>query len=69
VNWLLSLRGLLQGCHNGCFWMKITVRTSADVVQMSARVRVYPADGFLPSADACVRSRVRTDARSWGGRV
>jgi hypothetical protein len=40
-----------QGCHNGRFWMKITVRTSG-------RVRIYPADailptdGFLPSADA-----------------
>jgi hypothetical protein len=48
------------------------VRTSADVVRTSARVRVYPADailpadGFLPSADARVHprghERVRADA-------
>jgi hypothetical protein len=41
-----------QGCYNGRFWMKITVQTSVDVVRTSARVRIYPADGFLPSADA-----------------
>jgi hypothetical protein len=46
-----------QGCHNGRFWMKITVRTSACVRIYPADV-VLPADGFLPSADA---TRVRVD--------
>jgi hypothetical protein len=40
-----------QGCHNGSPTVKITVRTSADVVRTSARIRIYPADGFLSSAD------------------
>jgi hypothetical protein len=50
--------------------MKITVRTSADVVRMSACTRVYPvdavlpADGFLPSADA--RAWTRVDPRLCG---
>jgi hypothetical protein len=42
-----------QGCHNGRFWVKMTVRTSA-------RVRVYPADGFLPSADVVKTVSART---------
>jgi hypothetical protein len=49
------------------------VRMSVDVVQTSARVRVYPADGFLLSADvvktvstwtrAHVSVRTRRDTR------
>jgi hypothetical protein len=42
-----------QGCHKGRFWRKITIRTSA-------RVRVYPVDGFLPSADAVKTASART---------
>jgi hypothetical protein len=30
-------------------------------VRTSARVRVYPTDGFLPSADALVHPQVRVD--------
>jgi hypothetical protein len=57
--------------------MKITVRTSTDVVQTSARVGVYSVDGFLPSADvrtrpcgrgADARARVRADARGLASR-
>jgi hypothetical protein len=59
-----------QGCHNGRFWMKITVRMSADVVRTFACVRVYPADGFLPSADAVktasARARVPVDVDPQG---
>jgi hypothetical protein len=33
---------LRQGCPNGRFWVKLTVR-------MSTRVRVYPADATLPA--------------------
>jgi hypothetical protein len=42
------ISSLNQGCHKGRFWMKITVRTSA-------RVRIYPANGDLPSANALMR--------------
>jgi hypothetical protein len=63
----LILEGLLeQGCHNGRFWRKITVRTCVDVVRTSARVRVYladavlPADGFLLSDDAVKTASART---------
>jgi hypothetical protein len=31
----------LQGCHNGRFWVKMTVRTST-------RIHVYPADAAAP---------------------
>jgi hypothetical protein len=51
MNQNLNTSSTQQGCHNGHFWMKITIR-------MSARVRVYPTDGFLPSADA-VKIRLR----------
>jgi hypothetical protein len=60
----------IQGCHNGRFWMKITVRTSTDVVWTSARIRVYsanavlPADGFLPSANA-VKTRPLGRGPTW----
>jgi hypothetical protein len=47
-----------QGCHKGRFWRKITVRTSADVVWKSARVRIYTADAVLPT-DAGLRPRGR----------
>jgi hypothetical protein len=49
-----NMWGANQGCYNGRFWMKITVRTSA-------RVRLYPADAVLPSADASARAWVRAD--------
>jgi hypothetical protein len=55
-----------QGCHKGRFSRKITVRTSADVVRTSARIRVYPADavlpadGFLSFADAVKTASTRT---------
>jgi hypothetical protein len=39
----LPIRGPGQGCLNGRPKVKFTVRTSA-------QVRIYPADGFLPSA-------------------
>jgi hypothetical protein len=54
----------VQGCHNGRFWMKITIRTSA-------RVRIYPADavlpadGFLPSADAKLHPHGRSLLSAW----
>jgi hypothetical protein len=48
-----DLSPICQGCHKGRFWRRITVRTSA-------RVRVYPADGFLPSADAVKNASART---------
>jgi hypothetical protein len=41
-----------QGCHNGRFWMKISVRTSADVVRTSARVRIYPRTWQYVRVDA-----------------
>jgi hypothetical protein len=63
-----KLSSCMQGCHKGQFWRKITVRTSA-------RIRVYPADGFLPSADAvkttsawthpCPRGRWGASALTW----
>jgi hypothetical protein len=40
-----------QDCHNGRFWVKMTVRTSADVRVYSADA-VLPADRFLPFTDA-----------------
>jgi hypothetical protein len=42
----------LQGCLNGRPMVKFTVRTSA-------RVRVYPADEFLPSAPTLNTTSVR----------
>jgi hypothetical protein len=45
-----------QGCHNGRFLMKITIRTSVDVVRRSAHVRIYPTDAVLP-ADADAREK------------
>jgi hypothetical protein len=46
-----ALMGFTQGCHKGRNWRKITVRTSA-------RVSVYPADGFLRSADAKKKKKI-----------
>jgi hypothetical protein len=63
---IITVSTLFQGCHNGHFWMKITVRTSVDVVRTSARVRGYsadvvlPVDGFLPSEDSVKTAAVRT---------
>jgi hypothetical protein len=64
----------LQGCHNGRFWVKMTVRTST-------RIHVYPADAVkIASARTLAfsrtRPRVRTDVglrgpvpvRTWRGR-
>jgi hypothetical protein len=55
-----------QGCHNGRFWMKITVRTSTRVCVYPVDA-VLPADGFIPSADtAKIRphGRIQASART-----
>jgi hypothetical protein len=53
-----------QGCHNGRFWMKITVRTSFSSrhLRTSTRVRVYPADAVKIRP----HGRVVTSARTLG---
>jgi hypothetical protein len=64
-----------QGCLNGRPTVKITDRTSTDVVRTSTRIRVYPADtilpadGFLPSADAekIASARMRQRIRAGAG--
>jgi hypothetical protein len=59
----------MQGCHNGRFWMKMSVRTSAGV-------RIYPrtrvdmhraATGPRGRGKASVRACGYADARPWGG--
>jgi hypothetical protein len=47
-----------QGCHNGSFWMKITVWTSA-------RIRIYPADAVKIHP----RGRFPAPARTWDVRA
>jgi hypothetical protein len=54
------IASITQGCHNRHFWMKITVRTSA-------RVRVYPADGFLPSANVVKTASAPTQVPAGAG--
>jgi hypothetical protein len=46
----------IQGCHNGRFWVKMTVQTSISsvrpsvfIVRMSSSARVYPMDAILPA--------------------
>jgi hypothetical protein len=45
-----------QGCHNGRFWMKITVPTSA-------RVHIYPADAVF-TVRGRSKNRIRADAEA-----
>jgi hypothetical protein len=62
----------IRGCHNGRFWMKITIRTSSGRSPASAftpRTRFYPRTGFTvrghgknPSARTLGCCCVRVDA-------
>jgi hypothetical protein len=55
-----AMASCYQGFHNGRFWIKITVRTSA-------RVRVYPADAVLHADGFNVRGRgTNPSARTLG---
>jgi hypothetical protein len=68
--------GFLQGCHNGRFWMKMSVRTSAD-----AHPRPHLPANAVKTASArmqqCVRAdahidlhgRIFASARTWGVRA
>jgi hypothetical protein len=64
--WNILKCTLHQGCHNGRFWMKMSVRTSADVVRTTARVRIYSRTQFYPRTRQCVCADAHMRPRGHG---
>jgi hypothetical protein len=56
-----------QGCQNGRFIVKITVRTPTSTVWTSTSVRDYPADMALLANGKNLSMRTRTNIRADAG--